>query len=172
MRGEHTGSPSRATNDRGSSPHARGALQLVPHLDDAVRLIPACAGSTCRRGPATRRPRAHPRMRGEHVSMPSASAPVNGSSPHARGARGRAVDDHGGGGLIPACAGSTTGAWPRERCGTTHPRMRGEHTAPGVSSALRTGSSPHARGAPAGAARPMPTAGLIPACAGSTPSRR
>ena len=32
--------------NQGSSPHARGPLQLSPPVDGALGIIPACAGST------------------------------------------------------------------------------------------------------------------------------
>ena len=176
----------------GSSPHARGALGLAiagvsaamdhprmrgehdvlqPGRSRPLGIIPACAGSTAleivaeirdygssphARGaprPRTSRatsPRDHPRMRGEHPEVPR----------HPAGA---------GGGIIPACAGSTCsvvtvcfitegsspharGAQASERQHTEdardHPRMRGEHR-PVIQAVL-------------------PAVGIIPACAGST----
>ena len=175
----------------GSSPHARGArpttaksarswrdhprmrgehqVQLLAHLH-VVGIIPACAGST--------------------MSMSVRRVCIEGSSPHARGAR-----------PSPSSSAST----PRD-----HPRMRGEHLpgphpaghARGIIPACagstggmpaivppETGSSPHARGALGSQRRtrawagdhprmrgehdgredrPRRGAGIIPACAGST----
>ena len=49
----------------------------------------------------------HPRMRGEHAIYADEVLDVQGSSPHARGARTFRSGSNGGGGIIPACAGST-----------------------------------------------------------------
>ena len=109
-------------------------------------------------------------MRGEHLLDEGAATFWEGSSPHARGARHRdhMVVLHGG--LIPACAGSTPQSydccWPHG----AHPRMRGEHHAREDYQYVRTGSSPHARGAPGRDDVPPAHVGLIPACAGSTPT--
>ena len=112
----------------GSSPHARGAPDLCPRL-------------SCTRGD-------HPRMRGEHSAPRGNDGMTLGSSPHARGAR-----------IADQVLASFTG---------DHPRMRGEHepadrrghdhdgiipacagsTAAGATlTFIRSGSSPHARGA-------------------------
>ena len=175
----------------GSSPHARGAPLPRSHT---------CTSALD-----------HPRMRGEHwcryvvLVAPPGIIPAcagstqyytaqrftrSGSSPHARGARSTRAS---------SCTRSRD-----------HPRMRGEHkshlllldvrhgiipacagsTVSNVFAALQSpGSSPHARGAPAGRARagsrtrdhprmrgehaprgrgPRRGQGIIPACAGST----
>ena len=73
----------------GSSPHARGALVLEPRTGVGFGIIPACAGST-RRPPNAGIPDGdHPRMRGEHSLYGVENAKIEGSSPHARGARSR-----------------------------------------------------------------------------------
>ena len=46
MRGEHAMEVQAQAIKAGSSPHARGAQQLAPHLDHGPGIIPACAGST------------------------------------------------------------------------------------------------------------------------------
>ena len=109
MRGEHIFNQPVQTPDEGSSPHARGA-HLRPEARRVDRgIIPACAGST---SPCPRRAsccRDHPRMRGEHAVCLGGGKLAEGSSPHARGARGERhvlVEVEG---IIPACAGST---WP------------------------------------------------------------
>ena len=51
-----------------------------------------------------------------------------------------------------------------------HPRMCGEHNGWKDKAALYLGSSPHVRGARAGRLCGVPRSGIIPACAGSTPS--
>ncbi len=90
MRGEHRAGMTEGTRSNGSSPHARGARSPLIWESPRSRLIPACAGSTMglELGPFALR--AHPRMRGEHVGLVHVGLPVQGSSPHARGAlRGR-----------------------------------------------------------------------------------
>ena len=71
-------------------------------------------------------------------------------------------------GIIPAYAGSTSRSrrvisWPRD-----HPRIRGEHVIPARGPCLRTGSSPHTRGAPFSSLKRQDLVGIIPAYAGST----
>ena len=91
-----------------------------------------------------------------------------GSSPRARGARdpGPLARDYLG--IIPACAGSTGRPWlDRFRC-RDHPRVRGEHGDEVGEGVGPGGSSPRARGAPCPPPRGHTTAGIIPACAGST----
>ena len=67
MRGEHLADGPASARAPGSSPHARGARRRVINPLVRLRLIPACAGSTQSPASARARPRAHPRMRGEHV---------------------------------------------------------------------------------------------------------
>ena len=66
MRGEHAMPRSFASNLRGSSPHARGALQPDGSGRCARGIIPACAGSTLLERAGRGAVRDHPRMRGEH----------------------------------------------------------------------------------------------------------
>ena len=67
MRGEHDSLGIPWTNQKGSSPHARGARAGDGLTYGLLGIIPACAGSTCRRRSDLRLARDHPRMRGEHV---------------------------------------------------------------------------------------------------------
>ena len=107
-------------------------------------------------------------MRGEHPSEIIVYFRKAGSSPHARGARGRSGAVGHPPGLIPACAGSTPRTtWP-SAAGTAHPRMCGEHPGPVVGSRADTGSSPQARGARDRRHLDAVDLGLIPAGAGST----
>ena len=129
MRGEHFPERADRCSCDGSSPHARGTQELCVYEKGKQRLIPACAGNTCPRPAARSANPAHPRMRGEHSSMPSATQRKTGSSPHARGTlctlrpvayqvpahprmRGEHHRDHHDRAddlrLIPACAGNTT----------------------------------------------------------------
>ena len=192
MRGEHYEMKRSAGESMGSSPHARGALRARDEHVGVVGIIPACAGSTavsspapapggiipaCAGSTASRArcwspPGDHPRMRGEHFSVSPFANALAGSSPHARGAQHqRALGDREHG-IIPACAGSTAPRGAVEQGARDHPRMRGEHPTTLASVGRIMGSSPHARGAPGLRAADVRTAGIIPACAGSTWTRR
>ena len=71
-------------------------------------------------------------------------------------------------GIIPACAGSTTGGTTRDSARWDHPRMCGEHLVVNAKKATDKGSSPHVRGARLGLLLRVHWGGIIPACAGST----
>ena len=66
-------------------------------------------------------------MCGEHLLVALLLSLLVGSSPHVRGALvdSEKVDDEAG--IIPACAGSTTGVKPLVYAQRDHPRMCGEH---------------------------------------------
>ena len=152
----------------GSSPHARGARHDAHGILYRHRIIPACAGSTGTWPRASTRATDHPRMRGEHGGRVVVAMALTGSSPHARGAHRGHRPQGRLGGIIPACAGSTTHRGPPTRRTGDHPRMRGEHLIPTVPAISQKGSSPHARGARAHVAAVSAARGIIPACAGST----
>ena len=110
MRGEHVTIAVTELLLWGSSPHARGALWWVGDYSDVNGIIPACAGSTGRLRAAAEAERDHPRMRGEHAPRRTGRTAWRGSSPHARGALAPVHLTHICDGIIPACAGSTSGA--------------------------------------------------------------
>ena len=168
MRGEHRKVSVTVPAKRGSSPHARGALETVKSRGGGPGIIPACAGSTCAACLWCRHTRDHPRMRGEHSRIASPGVYSVGSSPHARGARDGAVERRALQGIIPACAGSTALLSGLRISLQDHPRMRGEHLSARLASATHGGSSPHARGALIGKVSGKLLHGIIPACAGST----
>ena len=173
MRGKHVKVILCSTIRVGSSPHARGARGRGGHHDVRSGIIPACAGSTCWRARCRCSCRDHPRMRGEHYLDGSTDRRLTGSSPHARGALGGPVDAVVVGGIIPACAGSTSCPSTTASCTRDHPRMRGEHEEHGLYrwGGGMLGSSPHARGAPRRGLVAGALVGIIPACAGSTSTR-
>ena len=107
-------------------------------------------------------------MRGEHATLWQVAPIGSGSSPHARGARQRALRQRGRAGIIPACAGSTYTCRHRRARKWDHPRMRGEHILALLVMHKIRGSSPHARGALLPQAIMCSLSGIIPACAGST----
>ncbi len=156
----------------GSSPRARGGRPAGTHSTTAVGLIPACAGRTIWTPSTSRSMTAHPRVRGEDRCPAHGFAFLPGSSPRARGGPTIVGNPLRADGLIPACAGRTPNLAHRNRLATAHPRVRGEDQTRCSSAGSRSGSSPRARG---GRSRQPPDrsgSGLIPACAGRTPSPR
>ena len=110
-------------------------------------------------------------MCGEHLFTVAVAMFDAGSSPHVRGAREGPSEPERHGGIIPACAGSTSFAMSRLIHHRDHPRMCGEHRSQLRICAPVEGSSPHVRGARDALSRPRSPAGIIPACAGSTSTR-
>ena len=170
MCGEHLPESAICGHSRGSSPHVRGAQNLLPIMQDLDGIIPACAGSTCARLSARLEHGDHPRMCGEHNRGSSFGQSHKGSSPHVRGARQACDDALQESGIIPACAGSTTVGKTKLLFIWDHPRMCGEHELGDFAAFLDQGSSPHVRGALRQTQRQGQRPGIIPACAGSTPT--
>ena len=168
MRGEHRVKKQGGKPEKGSSPHARGALQRENVVEKQLGIIPACAGSTMTLGTPMVGVGDHPRMRGEHTACTAPSLTRGGSSPHARGALCPLCGWGTLPGIIPACAGSTSCRATTTSRRRDHPRMRGEHTKSGLSGMVLPGSSPHARGALPRVEALQFHRGIIPACAGST----
>ena len=127
MCGEHAVMDMSDSTDKGSSPHVRGAPEHGKLAVHVAGIIPACAGSTSCFIPPVFRVGDHPRMCGEHVTIPEDALLTAGSSPHVRGARGERIRQSHGLGIIPACAGSTTGRAYKTTRRRDHPRMCGEH---------------------------------------------
>ena len=127
IRGEHKNCATRWAAPEGSSPHTRGALQLVDLGVVRAGIIPAYAGSTESTMLGTTPGPDHPRIRGEHASSHFADKTCCGSSPHTRGAP-----------WFPLL-----GPW----IAADHPRIRGEHRRRAPLGRNPGGSSPHTRGA-------------------------
>ena len=130
MCGEHSCQIKPMSGSRGSSPHVRGARSTSRTYRPKVGIIPACAGSTLGlrvlRLPAWD----HPRMCGEHLEMHEIVFMEKESSPHVRGAHLVAIGQCPDLGIIPACAGSTSGTSCAVFVLGDHPRMCGEHSPP------------------------------------------
>ena len=168
IRGEHSTPPDGTVLDPGSSPHTRGARVTRKRADARPGIIPAYAGSTSQPASWPEPPPDHPRIRGEHAVFVGGLSVGVGSSPHTRGARGAVFGAEPVGGIIPAYAGSTATADRMSMETADHPRIRGEHFAPGTPTRPSSGSSPHTRGARLRTPpRPRPRR-IIPAYAGST----
>ena len=156
----------------GSSPLARGTHQIVGIARGQARFIPARAGNTPPSRSAWPRGTVHPRSRGEHEPGDLDVQVVAGSSPLARGTRGRLYRDGARVRFIPARAGNTPAmrTWYRRR--PVHPRSRGEHMLVIPGETMTDGSSPLARGTPAAPDSRRAAPRFIPARAGNTDMRR
>ena len=153
---------------KGSSPLTRGKHVGETQVQDRLGLIPAHAGKTRSCLVCPRRPRAHPRSRGENPTLLITTPHVQGSSPLTRGKhRGGGLDLRDDG-LIPTHAGKT----PRSRrYGTSrwaHPHSRGENRKSLLPTASQYGSSPLTRGKHRVCVHHLIITGLIPAHAGKT----
>ena len=111
--------------DDGSSPHARGLRGELTPRRLLVRIIPARAGFTPARRWWCRRRRDHPRTRGVYVREQVRTDSALGSSPHARGLRGRTPQREGPVRIIPARAGFTAPSPASTVRSSDHPRTRG-----------------------------------------------
>ena len=158
---QHTGSSPRVRGKRRSSRPPRG-------LDG---LIPACAGKTWLAGKKRHEKGAHPRVCGENYMNRLTDVQDTGSSPRVRGKRRQTRPSVRRVRLIPACAGKTWTSYLVICLAPAHPRVCGENSAGKASVSLREGSSPRVRGKPACTSSCERSGGLIPACAGKTPSQ-
>ena len=168
IRGEHARRAADTRGESGSSPHSRGTPDEKEPEDQQTGLIPAFAGNTTSPCGGRVISGAHPRIRGEHSSVPYMSRSLTGSSPHSRGTRSTPTPDGVTSGLIPAFAGNTRQEDPPQACGGAHPRIRGEHSCCLPFSVYLRGSSPHSRGTHSVSLDDFPGEGLIPAFAGNT----
>ena len=154
----------------GSSPLARGTQEEEVAATSAPRLIPARAGNTTQEAPQFHSGAAHPRSRGEHLTLFRRLSAGFGSSPLARGTlnyRARlAINIR----LIPARAGNTSSRRTARSWTAAHPRSRGEHLVVVMDTAQECGSSPLARGTQGGINHGPRLVRLIPARAGNTTS--
>ena len=134
-------------------------------------LIPALAGTTRSSAIPGRSTRAHPRAGGDDAGTESVWAKVPGSSPRWRGrphqgARaGRLLR------LIPALAGTTADPIPRASASPALPRAGGDDRALESTRRVVRGSFPRWRGRPCSPSSRRRPRGLIPALAGTTPTR-
>ena len=167
-RGEHAARLKKTRSSCGSSPQARGTLIDRGRRGGYPRIIPAGAGNTCARGPVPQTTPDHPRRRGEHTGSAPRFSTRNGSSPQARGTRGKLATAAHGVRIIPAGAGNTQTKddWPRQPA--DHPRRRGEHRFHRIQHGFHRGSSPQARGTHDGRRIGGFCVRIIPAGAGNT----
>ena len=187
-RGVYPPGTPRTTPRRGSSPLARGLLNIIRRQLGGDGIIPARAGFTGSRGPPVPDAEDHPRSRGVYSAPHAYEWARPGSSPLARGLQDHPDGLESLGGIIPARAGFTRGPRGRAclvriipaRAGFTglrdrlrrgaedHPRSRGVYTNGRLSAQTPTGSSPLARGLRGRAGADRPGRRIIPARAGFT----
>ena len=153
---------------KGSSPRMRGARLQGRRPKSLTRIIPAYAGSTCRKGSSYLIIADHPRVCGEHWFDALEGDSVTGSSPRMRGAREAEYGTYGSMRIIPAYAGSTSIVLTRQTMVRDHPRVCGEHEIIQHKSVIQKGSSPRMRGARLCQAYRCLYGRIIPAYAGST----
>ena len=154
----------------GSSPLARGLPARSGRLLTPAGIIPARAGFTeghPRRGPTGSD---HPRSRGVYGQEVATTDTPTGSSPLARGLPSATGIAPMTSWIIPARAGFTVPLRDQVRPPQDHPRSRGVYLEPEVLDDGPAGSSPLARGLPAGGLGDEAAPGIIPARAGFTPT--
>ena len=152
----------------GSSPLARGLLRPLRVFGLRWRIIPARAGFTHPRTPASAARQDHPRSRGVYSGTFTLKNPPLGSSPLARGLQGTRLSHEQLARIIPARAGFTPRRPFAPFSEKDHPRSRGVYSAIFALIPAIAGSSPLARGLlPAGQSL-VEHRGIIPARAGFT----
>jgi len=171
IRGEHLRDTIIDAQQKGSSPHTRGALRVLTVMLTGRGIIPAYAGSTGGVPRDSVGAGDHPRIRGEHCTRMVRRPRWIGSSPHTRGAPHGAFIDPSLFGIIPAYAGSTFHSFRGFAREPDHPRIRGEHERRPPGRETGAGSSPHTRGAPRKTPLMRSPRRIIPAYAGSTAPR-
>ena len=130
----------------GSSPLARGLLQVTTQAIFTNGIIPARAGFTTEVTLCNVPWEDHPRSRGVYPSETFQLPVYGGSSPLARGLRGDHSRALGRSGIIPARAGFTQQMLTATPGRGDHPRSRGVYYEKYVDGTPLTGSSPLARG--------------------------
>jgi len=135
-------------NDKGqgSSPLARGLLQIVVTALSEVRIIPARAGFTTGGDGFDWGIEDHPRSRGVYCPSKMHLPLTRGSSPLARGLRCFLCRGLSAERIIPARAGFTEEVLSWTRPSPDHPRSRGVYEELPVTYIAEWGSSPLARG--------------------------
>ncbi len=167
-RGENLAGVIGDAGGEGSSPLTRGKL-ILEHIRHAPPgLIPAHAGKTGGNIHHSIHTPAHPRSRGENLSVAYGGRYQGGSSPLTRGkpeVKGSASE---GRRLIPAHAGKTSARLERPAADAAHPRSRGENLCFLVLEISAVGSSPLTRGKLRRTTSRQTSPRLIPAHAGKT----
>ena len=158
----------------GSSPRVRGKpFRTIPGRA-GVRIIPARAGQTLRRGQWHRHDADHPRACGANLVPFSLRLWWFGSSPRVRGKLDDVRLDDAANRIIPARAGHTYFFQSIKAVTPDHPRACGANCRNRYRVEVDSGSSPRVRGKPRRRSRLPVCRRIIPARAGQTrpPSNR
>ena len=171
LRGDHQAGRPSPIRKPGSSPPPRGPL--IPERPPlrGRGIIPAYAGTTTTLTGGDVPISDHPRLRGDHGSIPSAMFATAGSSPPTRGPPRLGVQDLGVLGIIPAYAGTTAAPRRPGAQSRDHPRLREDHCATQCQSLGLWGSSPPTRGPQSTKQSQALEAGIIPRLRGDHPGR-
>ena len=145
-RGVHCSTCVYSCRPDGSSPLARGTLNVFAAEAGSRRFIPAGAGNTPKKDSVRYTKAVHPRWRGEHAMTLPRTVREFGSSPLARGTQPHSSPATLSGRFIPAGAGNTRAVAWFSPVPPVHPRWRGEHNGIASPADNKGGSSPLARG--------------------------
>ena len=145
----------------------RGAARPYHMLDNGVGIIPARAGSRLRTSLDSGGIGDHPRACGEQAPTDGSAKALSGSSPRVRGTVRPGLRRRGGGGIIPARAGSRQSRVSARPSRRDHPRACGEQDLNDCCGVAPPGSSPRVRGAVVSPLVCNNRLGIIPARAGS-----
>ena len=124
-RGVYTGSATDHPGHDGSSPLARGLLNVNSEKRERMGIIPARAGFTTPKERIAYGQQDHPRSRGVYQQTHASHEVRTGSSPLARGLPADPRVARGEDGIIPARAGFTPDFIPGPPMVGDHPRSRG-----------------------------------------------
>ena len=167
-RGVYQAEATFVAGDDGSSPLARGLLNVRALNGATVGIIPARAGFTGPAGAARVIYEDHPRSRGVYLNEARNALRFVGSSPLARGLQGGNHNEREDRRIIPARAGFTPSGGTAWRPRSDHPRSRGVYCPIRGWRSGTPGSSPLARGLRGCGHRGRRAARIIPARAGFT----
>ena len=158
----------RGESNAGSAPRTRGTRGIPAPTMTSVRISPADAGNTGRRGSATYSRADQPRGRGEHKNGATPSSLATGSAPRTRGTRGIGWPTSLRRRISPADAGNTEKVANHSRLRPDQPRGRGEHVPADHPDESPDGSAPRTRGTPKLAVAGGLDLRISPADAGNT----
>ena len=125
--GEHSTFVDGRACEVGSSPRMRGTLLSGNISSKIMGIIPAYAGNTSNVKSRVILGWDHPRVCGEHLSVPMGVGGSWGSSPRMRGTHFDADSAGHAAGIIPAYAGNTSSGQVLDLTYRDHPRVCGEH---------------------------------------------
>ena len=129
----------------GSPPHVREVVSFFKYDKVAIRITPACAGSTCVFYLFFKFYQDHPRMCGKYEPSTSRCQTMIGSPPHVREVLIKNMKGRKNERITPACAGSTLQLYLDQLMYQDHPRMCGKYLLELVAVLAKIGSPPHVR---------------------------